>query len=260
MDIRNKISVIYSLEQLSSGNSVIHSLHPMSKLLFTFVFIITVISFDRYDIYRFIPFILYLAIIIALSKTPFLMLLKRVLIVIPFCLFIGITNLVFEQNIAFTIGNLNITFGFLSFCVILFRAFLCVMAVLLLTAITPFTELTTQLLKLKMPKVFILMFEMTYRYIGVLFAEASSMHNAYLLRGAGKKAVEIRDAGSFIGSLLFRSFDRADRIYSAMKCRGYMLKNIIILENKFKMKDAVYCISIFLFCLLFRFIDIGRLI
>jgi len=257
LDIRNKISAIYSLEQLSAGNTVIHRLHPMSKLIATFVFIVTVVSFGRYEFGRLVPFIFFPTILMALSETPYIMLLKRVLIAIPFCLFIGISNLLLEQETAFVIGNTNISFGALSFGVILFRTYLCIMAVLLLAAVTPFNELALQLRRLKIPAVFVLMLEMTYRYIGVLFAEAASMRLAYILRSSGAKGVDIRHAGSFIGCLLLRSFARAERVFSAMKCRGYMIKTTGARRFKLRITDIFYCVLICFFCLLFRFIDAG---
>jgi cobalt/nickel transport system permease protein len=255
MDVKNKISEIYSLEQLSAGKTIIHQLHPMCKFITTLVFIVTVLSFGRHDLGRLMPFIFFPAILAALSETPFTLILKRVLIVMPFCLFIGISNLLLEGGTAFTLGNLHVSYGILSFLVIIYRAFLCVSAVLLLVAATPFMELTRVMRQLKIPEVFVVMFEMTYRYIGVLLDEAASMRIAYILRG-GSKSIDIRHAGSFIGCLLLRSFDRAERIYSAMKCRGYPSG----LENKenfrFSARDAVYTALVCTLCLLFRFTDI----
>jgi cobalt/nickel transport system permease protein len=257
VDIRNKLNAIYSLEQLSAGNTVIHRIHPMCKLIAAFVFIITVLSFGRHDLGRLIPFIFYPVILMSLSETPYVLLLKRVLIAIPFCLFVGISNVALEQGTAFSLGSINVSFGVLSFCVILYRACLCVMAVVLLAAVTPFAELTAQLRRLKIPDIFILVFEMTYRYIGVLFTEAASMRMAYFLRGAGSGGVDIRHAGNFIGCLLLRSFDRAERIYSAMNCRGYMMREMNPEKKKICIKDLMYCASICSLCLLFRFIDTG---
>jgi cobalt/nickel transport system permease protein len=47
------------------------------------------------------------------------------------------------------------------------------------------------------------------------------MWTAYLLRAPAEKAIKMKDMGSFLGQLLLRSFDRAERVYNAMKCRGF---------------------------------------
>ena len=260
MSIRNKISAIYSLEQLSAEDTVIHRLHPLSKLLCTFILIITVISFNRHDFNRLIPYMFYPMVLIPLSQVPFRLVFKRVLIVLPFCLFIGISNILTERDIAFTLGNINISYGMLSFFVIIFRACLCVTALILLAVSTPFSDLTSQLRKLRIPEIFIIIFEMTYRYIGVLFTETSSLQTAYALRSAGKKGVLVRNAGTFIGSLLLRSFDRAERIYAAMQCRGYSLGKENQRKRKLQKADIFYCTLVGSLCLFFRFFDAGKIL
>ena len=44
---------------------------------------------------------------------------------------------------------------------------------------------------------------------------------AYRLRSNGEKGIRMKDMGSFLGQLLLRSFDRAERVYTAMACRGF---------------------------------------
>jgi cobalt/nickel transport system permease protein len=231
----------------------------MGKMISVFVYIVTVVSFGRYDFERLLPFVFFPVILMALSETPYLMLFKRVLITLPFCLFVGISNLFLERETAFVIGNIAVSYGAVSLGVILFRACLCVTAALLLVALTPFTELTAQLRRLKLPEIFVMLFEMTYRYIAVLFSEDSNKQTAYTQPGGGVKGVDIREAGTFIGSLLVRSFDRAERIYSAMKCRGYPARNGVCRKSCFRFSDAVYCALVCGLCLTFRIIDAGSL-
>jgi len=259
--MKNKIYALYALEQLSAGNTVIHRLHPMAKLLTSVVFIVTVVSFDRYALGRLVPYILYPVLLMALSETPFSMVHKRFLVALPFCLFAGISNIIFDRAGAFAIGNVIISYGFISFVTILFRTYLCVMAVLILVSVTPLGELTREMRRLRVPVIFIVMFELTYRYIGVLLNEAFSMGIAYALRNSGKKGIEIKDMGSFTGQLLIRSFDRADRVYNAMKCRGYAsgysLKNVL---QKPELKDICFFVVVSLLCVTFRFVDANNVI
>lgn len=247
------------MEQLSDNNTSIHSLHPMAKLLSASVFIVAVVSFDRYAFGSMIPYIFYTVVLMALSEIPYSLLLKRVLIALPFCLFAGISNMFFDRAIAFTAGSFSVSYGAVSLFTILFRTYLCVMAVLILVATTPFGELTMQLRQLKVPNIFVTMFEMTYRYIGVLLEEVSSMHIAYTLRSTNKKGIDLRHMGSFVGQLLLRSFDRAERIYSAMKCRGYALHDFSRKNKKLVGKDIIYLIVICALSIFFRVFDVGLL-
>jgi len=82
----------------------------------------------------------------------------------------------------------------------------------------------------------------------------------------------MRDMGSFAGQLLLRSFDRAERVYNAMKCRGYALgyitgyasgyalQNIPRKKEPLLLKDFVFLLIVFVLCAAFRFIDINALL
>ena len=109
----------------------------------------------------------------------------------------------------------------LSFAVILFRTVLCVAAVMILIAVTPFTDITDFLRLMHVPAVFSNLPEMMYRYLSVLFEEAELMWTAFRLRSGGRKWPEIREYAPLISQLFLRSADRAERIYDAMKCRLY---------------------------------------
>jgi len=258
--VKNKIYELYALEQLAASNTCIHRLNPLSKLLAAAVFIVTVVSFNRYALGRLTPYIFYPALLMALSQTPYSLLFKRFLIALPFCLFAGISNIIFDRNTAFVINDIAVSYGVISFFAILFKTYLCVMAVLILVSVTRFSELTTELRRLRLPQIFIIMFELTYRYIGVLLNEAFSMSIAYSLRSPNRKGIEMRDMGSFAGQLLIRSFDRAERVYNAMKCRGYALNNTTQNNKRLTLHDMIFFAVVSVFCITFRFIDTNALL
>ena len=219
--LSNKIHELYILEELSDKDTPVHKLHPRAKLLTTFAYIVAVVSFGRYDLLGVVPFFLYTAIACALAELPMSTLHRRFLIALPFCAFAGITNLFLNREPAFALGPAEVTYGMLSLAAILLRTYLCVMAVFILIATTPFSALTRELRRLRAPQVFITLVEMIYRYIGVLIDEAASMATAYKLRSVARKNIAIQDMGSFAGQLALRSFDRGERVYAAMSCRGF---------------------------------------
>jgi cobalt/nickel transport system permease protein len=98
--------------------------------------------------------------------------------------------------------------------------------------------------------------EMIYRYIGVLMEEVHSMTTAYALRSGGKKALEMRHMGSFLGMLLLRGFDRAERVYAAMLCRGYSLRQIPRSPRPFRRGDAVALALVCVPAAVLRFVSI----
>ena len=105
---------MYTLEQLAAGNTVIHRIHPMAKLIVTFAYIVTVVSFNRYEIIGLVPYLFYPSVLMALSETPYGPLLKRLAITLPFVLFAGLSNILFDTEAAAVLGGITITFGVLS--------------------------------------------------------------------------------------------------------------------------------------------------
>lgn len=255
-DMRGKLYEIYSLEQLSSGSSGVHALHPLAKMVASLVYIICVVSFDRYALSRLVPYVFYPVILMATAGIPYGMILKRVLLALPFCLFAGLSNLIFDRAAMMRLGDFAISYGMVSFLAIMLRTLLCVSAVLILVAITPFAELTGQLRRLRVPSIIVNLLEMVYRYLGTLLDEASSMNTAYRLRSPRQKGLEMKHMGSFVGQLLLRSFDRAERIYNAMKCRGYPAWEQGFSRKKFKWADVCFLLLACGSSMLFRFADV----
>lgn len=258
-DIKSKIQEIYSLEQLSVRKSTVHSRHPIVKIISAFAYIVLVVSFDRAEFGRLVPFIFYPVVLMALSDTPWRTVLRRMALAIPFCLLAGISNVIFDRAAAFSLGGFTVTYGMVSFFAIFYRAFLCVTAVLILVAVTPFSHLTGQLRRMHVPDIFVTLFEMIYRYIGVLAEEASSMHTAYMLRSTEHKGLQMRHMGSFVGQLLIRSFDRAERIYGAMKCRGYPGRTVQKQRTPVFMSDYIYLAATTVPFVLLRIFDVTAL-
>lgn len=256
--MKNTIRELYALEQLSCGSTCVHRIHPTAKLLATAVFIITVVSFNRYSFGRLVPYVFFPTLIMALSGTPYAMLFKRFLVALPFCLFAGAANVIFDRGTAFAINGVTVSYGVVSLFTILLRVYLCVMAVLALVAVTPLSELTHSMRRLKIPQIFVIVFEMTYRYIGVLFEEAYSMYIAYIMRCPKAKGILMRDMGGFTGQLLVRSVDRADRVYTAMKCRGYSLQTMQKSGKKSATGDIVFLVVTCLLCVILRVVNINN--
>lgn len=256
----DKIRDIYSIESISSGKTCIHRLHPAAKIVSTFIFLAVVVSFGRYEFARLTPYLFYPVLVMALAEIPYPLMLRRFSLALPFCLFAGAPNIFFDRGTALLAGGFPVSFGLLSLFAILFRGYLCVTAVLILVAVTPFTQLTAQLERMRVPGVFITLFEVTYRYLGTLLEEASSMYAAYILRSGRSAGLEMRHMGSFAGQLLLRSIDRAERVFRAMKCRGFAAGRFTRKGNPLALPDYIFLSLVCLPSLAFRFTDVPSLL
>ena len=91
-DMRSKLNEIYSLEQLSNKNTVIHKIHPMIKIIVTIVYIVCLLMKNRYDLFGLAVFLFYPIIVMALAEIPYKMIFKRTLVTLPFVFFAGMVT------------------------------------------------------------------------------------------------------------------------------------------------------------------------
>jgi cobalt/nickel transport system permease protein len=203
------------------------------------IYIVTVVSFPGRNVSGLAAFLLYPAVLLPLSGLPLRPLLIRLLPALPFSLLGGLGNLVVLRESAFFWGPLNVTVGMVSFVSILLKTALTVFALLILMASTPFPQLLSRMRALGVPRLICLQLALTFRYLSVLGAEAAAMAAAYTLRGGGR-GIALKDSGFFLGQLILRSFDRAGRIYQAMRCRGFGKEIFACEPRPFRPADGLY--------------------
>ncbi|ABN53023.1 MAG TPA: cobalt ECF transporter T component CbiQ [Hungateiclostridium thermocellum] len=258
-NIGNSLYNIDHLDDLAKNNTFIHKLHPLVKLVTTLAFLVVVASFGKYEIARLFPLFFYPVIVISLAELPPAPILKRILVVEPFVVGIGILNPLFEKQ-TFVLGGFTFSAGWITLMSIFVKSILALAAVFLLVATTGMNRLAAALRMLKIPKLFVLQLMLTYRYISVLLEEAERMLRAYMLRSPLQNGIHIKDWGAFAGQLVLRTFDRAQRVYQAMCVRGFTGEYNTGERIKFKASDIVYLVGWLLFFAMARMYDIPVLI
>jgi cobalt/nickel transport system permease protein len=118
--------------------------------------------------------------------------------------------------------------GLREFTTIAAKSWVSVQVALLLTFTTPFHDLVDGLRRLGMPVVIVSTIGFMYRYMAVLSDEAGRMMRARAARsgdldgtGGGSVSWRLKVVGGMVGSLFLRSFERSERVYSAMLARGF---------------------------------------
>ena len=241
--IDNQFFDIGYMDTLAAGDSPLHRLDPRAKLITTLVFIVAVVSFDKYALSALIPFFIYPVVQISAGGLPAGYLLRKVLLVSPFAVLIGIFNPLMDREILFHMGTISISGGWVSFLSILLRFILTVTAALVLIALTGFNAVCMALAKLGVPSPFVVQLMFLYRYLFVLTDEAARMVRAWSLRSFNSRAMSFKTFGSLVGHLLLRTLDRAQRIHLAMCCRGFDGRIRIIRSMKISFKEVGYVIG-----------------
>lgn len=209
------------MDALAAKDSVIHRLHPLCKLLVTIFYIVTVVSFHKYDFSGLIVMLLFPILLFQASGIPVTTCFYKLRVVLPLVCAVGIVNPFFDQTPLLQLGTVTITGGVISMVTLMMKGVFSLMAAFLLAATTSMDSLCAALRKLHVPSLLPTLLLLTYRYIALMIGEVSVMTQAYRLRAPGQKGLHISAWGSFLGQLLLRSMDRAEDIYSSMQLRGF---------------------------------------
>ncbi len=253
LDIRN-------LDLMARGTSWIHRLDPRAKLITSMVFIVTVVSMDKYTISQLIPFVIYPLTLLTLANLPAGYFLKKICLVAPFAALIGLFNPFIDREILMQIGPIAVSGGWISFASIMLRFGLTVGTALVLIGVTSFSGLCMALQQLRVPKIFVVQLLFLYRYLFVLLDEAVRMSRARTLRSLDSSGPGIKTYGSMVGHLLLRATDRAERIHLAMLCRAFNGEIHPMSRSSFGMRDVAFIIVWSLFFLFFRTCNVPEII
>jgi cobalt/nickel transport system permease protein len=240
------------LDQLSYKNTFVHRLDPRAKLIATMLFLFTVISFSKYEIFALLPFFLYPVLLMTIGEIPFLFIFKKVVLVSPFAIFIGIFNPLLDSGQVFILQGLTISAGWLSFFSIMVKFTLTVSTALLLVATTSFPGVCHAFRRLGIPSLFVSQLLFLYRYIFVLMEETMRIVRARNMRSYGRRGTGSRIFVRIIGILFLRTVERAERVYFAMLSRGFQGDMPTLTRSHIKAGDLIFVISVVAFLCVFR--------
>lgn len=218
------------LDRYREGSSLIHRLDPRIKLLGTLAFILVVTNIPAPGWPAFLLMAGLALLLVHLAEIPFLEALKRSSIALPFA---GVVALSIPFTQAGTVlwqtrwGNWTLSVtdaGLHLFLSVVIKAWLAVLVSGLLVATTPFPKLLRAMRTLHIPPALVSTISFMYRYLFVLVDEAMRMQTARDARSVGSGRTiwwRAKVLGGMIGSLFIRSYERSERIYSAMLSRGF---------------------------------------
>ena len=244
------------MDTLSSQHTAVHQLDPRAKLLTTLVFVVTVVSFGKYEISALLPFFIYPMVLCVVGNVPPAFLLKKLVLVSPFAIMLGIFNPLLDSDILIRLAGVEVSGGWVSFASILIRFVLTVGVALTLIAVTGFNAVCMALEKLGTPKVFVVQLLFLHRYMFVLVDEAARIFRARALRSFGGQGSGIKSYGSIVGPLLLRIIDRAQRIYLAMSCRGFEGHIHVMRSQRICYREIGFIVGWSLFFILMRFYNL----
>ena len=236
----------------------LRALNPCVKLVCVLVFLICVVSSDKYG---FSGLLAYLALPIwggAVLGVSFYREFLKSLPALVLAAGAGVAGLFFDTDTAFRIFGVAVSFGGVAFCVLMMKAYLCVWAAVLFAACTDTNDICAALGKFKVPCLLVFQIMLTARYLEVVCGEAGRIVRAYALRSPSRPRVAFSHFPHILVSLLLRSIERSDRIFYAMKGRGFDARAYRFRAMPLKFSDALFGAVFCAACILIRVFNVAR--
>lgn len=229
-------------EQFSTGQSFIHGLDPRIKIVVAILFSGVVAVSSRF--LALLPALGVSLLLMVLTRLSAKTVLYRLLLVNGLILFLWLLiPFTFKGEALFTIGPLVGTKeGILYASQITLKCNAILLAMIALVATIPVFTLGHAMSQLHFPDKIIHLFLFTYRYIHVISQEYQRLVNAMKIRGFIPRTNlhTYKSYAYLVGMLLVKSYDRAERVYKAMLCRGFSGKYYTLSQFSVKRGDIVY--------------------
>ncbi|MCF0226350.1 MAG: cobalt ECF transporter T component CbiQ [Methanobrevibacter sp.] len=249
------------LDELASGDSPIHNLEGRIKLISTILIIVYCVFASN----LIVPIVLeiYLLIVLYLSKVSFANAFKRILLLLPFGIFIIIfqpfihPGTVLWRYSWLTITDVGLNFGIL----LLARLIVTLTAVVVLSSTSPINQVVSSLRKLKMPKDFAMILSIMVRFLFVFTDELEIIRKSQKSRNFNIHSKltpykwRLRQVGYTIAIMFLKSYEQGERTYQSMISRGYNENsNLFNEKEKLERNDYIYIISLIIILIILTII------
>ena len=215
------------IDSYSNIDAPYQRLDARIKIIVTLAFVV-IMALSVKDIpLKVIPFLVFIVFLTAISRLSPKVLLRRLLPALPFFLFASLV-------LGFSKGSHAAIAAFL-------KGFLSVLSVIILVSTTRFSNLLKGLEGLKVPVLIVSLISFVYRYLFIIADEYGHIKIARESRNfGGSKQWQWKTIGHSVGTLFLHSYERGDRVYSAMVARGYEGNIRTLGMQEIKRNDIVF--------------------
>ena len=245
------ITQTLKLDEIASGDSLIHNLDGRVKLISTII--ITIFTVFSSQLIVSIIIEVFLLIILYLSKVPLKDSFKRIALLLPF----GGAIIIFQPfiqpgNVLWTYSWLKITDVGLNWGILLLaRLITSLTAIVLLSSTSPMQEIVASFRKLKMPKELAMILSITVRFLFVFIDELNTIRNAQKSRNFNIHSSlvsykwRLKQVGYTIAMMFLKSYEQGEKVHKSMLSRGFSdTSHLFSQKTHLGKSDYIYILSI----------------
>jgi len=244
-----------TLDRLSRGDSLVHRLDPRVKIVAVVLYTLALIATDKYEIAGLAPFVLFPAFLVLFGEVPFGFLARGVALGLPFVAMVAVFNPLFDtapRTLHLGPAEWTLRGGVISCLNILLRFVLTASSLVAVMATTPFHRIVNGLKRMHFPAMLLMVLSFLHRYLFVLVDVARRMRRARDSRavggaaGAGGRTLALRlhSFSGVLGVLFLRSLDQSERIYAAMRSRGFSGELPSLEEERMRAGDWAFLAAV----------------
>ena len=205
--------------------SPVHALDPRAKILAALAFVLAVVLSPPLPAAGLIGAVALLVAGALLARLPLGHVLGRSALVLPFAGTIALLAPLAAHGGSLNWAGLAGAYangGWIVAYAVLSKAWLSAFTAVLLSATTPVPRLFKGLERLRVPDVMLMMLAFMYRYVGAMRDQVTSLRRALDSRAPSLTRLgRLRLYGNLAGNMFLRSYERGERVYAAMRSRGY---------------------------------------
>jgi cobalt/nickel transport system permease protein len=242
------IEELFYIEKSAYRDSFIHNLDARVKIVGMIALIIAMVAIPYSPLVFTIGalFLIFLGLLWASSGLPWQIYAKRLLMVLPFGLFIILFQ-VFFTNRYYTVFHViaDLPFGIHIYAesvqfagILLVKFVVCISAIILLSSTTKLHDMLEGAGRMGLPPEFALTFGMMIRYLFVFGYIYRKINESLATRcfdpfnSALSYRYRMKQIGYTVGTIFIRSYEQGERVYTSMLCRGYGKDSHIFITKK----------------------------
>jgi cobalt/nickel transport system permease protein len=246
-------------EPFAEGASLAHRLDPRGKMVVAALFAVLVAVAQTYT--ATLAGLALALVCLALARLPLKKVLVRLLVVNSFVLFLWLVlPLTYPGEEVWRFGPVAATReGLVYTGLITMKSNTIIIALIALVATVPIVTLGQAMHDLRLPDKLCHLLLFTYRYVYVFEQEFRRLVQAMKIRGFQPRTDlhTYRSYAYLAAMLLVRSFDRADRVFQAMLCRGFHGVFYSLRTFSWRRRDGIFVVASLLALLTLCYLEWG---
>lgn len=223
--ILSLLNVLSRIKTQNVSNKDLFRINALFKVAFTFVLVLLLSVSKNYTFVVVIT--VYLLAVLSMMRGEDIIRILKISLVMTVFTFIILLPAAWAGN-------------WYSSVMIPSKVFATVTAVNILSHSTKWNAITNALKRFFIPDIFILVLDITIKYIVMLGDFSLNMLYSLKLRSVGKNKSKYSSLSGIAGILFIKSREMAEEMYSAMECRGFTGEYRVHSRFEFSFADLIY--------------------